>query len=124
MRITKEIMDRYYPEETNVFSEEKMGKLEVPIEIDSSIKYEVIRKDIDLNGHMHNLYYLDLAYEALPEEVYSKRPFNNVRITYKKEIKLGDIVHCNYTNKNGKNIITIESKDGEKSNLHSIIEIY
>ena len=124
MRITKEIMDRYYHEETNVFSEEKMGKLEVPIEIDSSIKYEVIRKDIDLNGHMHNLYYLDLAYEALPEEVYSKRPFNNVRITYKKEIKLGDIVHCNYTNKNGKNIITIESKDGEKSNLHSIIEIY
>lgn len=73
---------------------------------------------------MHNLYYLDLAYEALPEEIYAKRPFNNIRITYKKEIKLGDIVKCNYSNKNGKHIITIESNDGEKNNLHSIIEIY
>lgn len=48
-RITEEIMDRYYPEKINVFSEEKMDKLEVPTEMDSSIKYEVIRKDIDLN---------------------------------------------------------------------------
>ena len=37
---------------------------------------------------MHNLYYLDLAYEALPEDIYNnKRPFNNVKIVYKKEIK-------------------------------------
>lgn len=123
-RITEEIIDKYHPEKIDVFKDEKLGKLEVPIKIDSNIKYEVIRKDIDLNGHMHNLYYLDLAYEALPQEVYAKRPFNNIRITYKKEIKLGVIVKCNYSNKNGKHIIAIESKDGEKTNLHSIIEIY
>ncbi len=50
----------------------------------------MIRKDIDINKHMHNLYYLDLAYEALPDEIYNKRPFDYVRITYKKEIKLGE----------------------------------
>lgn len=123
-RITEEIIGRYLPEGKNVFLEEKLDKLEVPTQVEASIKYEVIRKDIDLNGHMHNLYHLDLAYEALPNEIYEKRPFNHVRITYKKEIKLGDIVNCNYTNKNGKHIVTIESKDGEKNNLHSIIEIY
>lgn len=88
VRLTDEIMNRYEPEEKSVFSEEKLGKLEIPTEFLSSSNYEVIRKDIDVNKHMHNLYYLDLAYEAMPEEVYEKRPFDNVRITYKKEIKL------------------------------------
>ncbi len=88
VRLTDEIMNRYEPEEKTVFSEEKLGKLEIPTEFSSSIDYKVIRKDIDVNKHMHNLYYLDLAYEAMPEEVYEKRPFDNVRITYKKEIKL------------------------------------
>lgn len=88
VRLTNEIMKRYEPEEKSVFSEEKLGKLEVPTDFLASIDYEVKRKDIDVNKHMHNLYYLDLAYEAMPEEVFEKRPFNNVRITYKKEIKL------------------------------------
>lgn len=88
VRLTDEIMNRYEPEEKNVFSEEKLSKLEVPTDFLASMDYEVIRKDIDVNKHMHNLYYLDLAYEVMPEEVYAKRPFNNIRITYKKEIKL------------------------------------
>lgn len=88
VKLTEEIMNRYEPEEKTVFSEEKLGKLKVPNKFLSSIDYKVIRKDIDINNHMHNLYYLDLAYEAMPEEVYEKRPFDKVRITYKKEIKL------------------------------------
>lgn len=88
VKLTEEIMNRYEPEEKTVFSDEKLGKLKVPNEFLSSIDYKVIRKDIDINNHMHNLYYLDLAYEAMPEEVYEKRPFDKVRITYKKEIKL------------------------------------
>ncbi len=88
VRLTEEIMNRYEPEEKSVFSEEKLGKLKLPTEFSASIEYKVIRKDIDVNKHMHNLYYLDLAYEAMPEEVYEQRPFDNVRITYKKEIKL------------------------------------
>lgn len=87
-RLTQEIIHQYQPEEKNVFLEGKLDKLEIPTQIIASMNYKVIRKDIDLNQHMHNLYYLDLAYEALPEEIYHKRPFNHVRITYKKEIKL------------------------------------
>ena len=44
------------------------------------------------------------------------------KITYKKEIKLGDKIICKYTNKDNKHKIIIESKDG--TILHSIIEIY
>lgn len=78
---------------------------------------------MDFNGHMHNLYYLDLAYEVLPNEVYAKRPFDNFRIDYKKEIKYKDTVKCKYAFVNNKNIITI-CKAEEEEVVHSIIELW
>lgn len=122
VRLTPEIVNKYEPEEKSVFPNENLDKLEVPTDFENCIEYKVIRKDIDINQHMHNLYYLDLAYEAMPEEVYNQRPFDHVRITYKKEIKLGDELCCKYTKQNEKHIIVIENKITNV--LHSIIEIY
>lgn len=121
-RLTEEIINKYNPEDKYVFSEPDIEKIELPNESDSVLEYTVIRKDIDINKHMHNLYYLDLAYEVLPEEIYEKRPFDNVRITYKKEIKLGDVVKCEYSQLNNKYTVVIKSED-EKT-THAIIEIY
>lgn len=122
-RITEDVKKAYQIEEKHVFEGDVLGKLTEPKEFFNKVKYKVIRKDIDMNKHMHNLYYLDLAYEALPEDVYeNERPFNNVRIMYKKEIKLGDIVNCKYTYQNGKHIVVIKSEDDK--NLHAIIELY
>ena len=70
---------------------------------------------------MNHLYYLDLAYEALPEDIYDQRPFDEIRIMYKKEIKLGDTVVCKYSYENDKHIVVIQSED-EKT-LHAIIEL-
>lgn len=122
VRLTEEIINKYNPEDKYVFSEPDIEKLELPNESDSLLEYTVIRKDIDINKHMHNLYYLDLAYEALPEEIYEKRPFDNVRITYKKEIKLGDVVKCEYSQLNNKYVVVIKSED--KKIVHAIIEVY
>ena len=121
-KITEDVINSYKPEEKEVFEEEKLEKLQEPKEFISNITYTVKRKDIDINKHMHNLYFLDLAYEALPEDVYNTKVFDNVRIMYKKEIKLGDTVICKYTKKENKHIVVIKSQD-EKS-LHSIIELY
>ena len=55
-----------------------MGKLKVSNEFMANKKYQAIRKDMDTNAHMHNLYYLDLAYEALPKEVYENVCFDDV----------------------------------------------
>ena len=121
-RITEEVIRSYNVEEKEVFPGEKLDKIQMPKNFISSIKYTVIRKDIDINKHMHNLYYLDLAYEALPEEEYEKRPFDNVRIMYKTEIKLGDTVICKYTKRSDKNIVVIQSEDEKR--LHAIIELY
>ena len=120
-KIDEDIIKAYAPENKDVFAEKEVKKLRLPESFTSEIEYKVRRKDIDINGHMHNIYYLDLAYEALPEEVYNGKQLDNIRIQYRKEIKLGEIVRCRYTNKGEKHIVTIVSQD-EKV-VHASIEL-
>ena len=119
-KVENEMAEKYESEINKRVFEEEIDKLKVPEKYECSIIYETKRKDIDIIGHMHNLYYLDLAYEAFPEEVYNKRPFDKVRIMYKKEIKLGDRVICKYAFENKKHIVVIQSQD--EAVLHAIIE--
>lgn len=121
-KVEPEVAEKYESETDKlVFQEKEIEKIKEPQNYKNSIIYQVKRKDIDVIGHMHNLYYLDLAYEALPEEVYSLRPFNEIRIMYKKEIKLGETVICQYAYNENKHIVVIKSED-EKT-LHAIIEL-
>lgn len=109
--------------ESAVFKNDKMDKPKIPEEYDSVIEYKLARRDIDIYKHMHNLYYLDLAYEALPENVYNnENEFNNIRITYKREVKNGSEIKCMYKKQSDKHVVVIRSKDGNI--LHSIIEMW
>ena len=120
-KIDDEVINAYKVESKNVFQKLELEKLKIPSNFDYKTEYTVKRKDIDINGHMHNLYYLDLAYEALPEEIYEKRPFDNVNIQYKKEIKLGEKVICKYAKVKNKYNVTI-FREKEK-NVHAIVEL-
>ena len=120
-RMTDDVIKKYDPEEKEVFPNEKIEKIKIPESFDNELTYKVTRRDIDLNSHMHNLYYLDLAYEVLPEEEFNKRPFDNIRITYKKEIKLGDTIKCKYKKQENKNIIVITNED--ENVIHSVISL-
>ena len=120
-KITDDIIKLYHPEKECVFEESDIEKIKEKTEIGQAISYEVKRSDIDINKHMHNLNYLQLAYEALPEDIYFGEEKNNVRIMYKHQILLGDKVKCYYINSNGKDIITIKSEDDRV--LHSIVEL-
>ena len=115
--------DRYQSEkEKEVFQDKKIEKIKEPEKFESETMYTARRRDIDVIGHMHNLYYLYLAYEALPEEEYVKRPFKHIRIQYKNQIKLGETVKCKYTKENEENIVVIKSEDDKT--LHAIIKIF
>ena len=46
----------------------QIEKLKEPSEYKYTSLYKVKRADIDINKHMHNLNYLKLAYEVLPED--------------------------------------------------------
>ncbi len=121
-KITDEIYEKYQLEEKEVFNIGELEKIKEQEEYSKELIYQVSRRDIDLNNHMHNLYYLDLAYETLPKEVYDKRPFNEFRINYKKEVKLEEIIRCRYTFFNNNHIITIcNNKDINK--IHAIITL-
>ena len=120
-KLTDNIYGAYNPENEHVFETEDIEKSR-----ESSIKqlnmlYEVRRSDIDINKHMHNLNYLKLAYENLPESVFFGEELNNVKIMYKHQILLGQKVRCYYSYENEKCIITIKSENDKV--LHSIIEI-
>lgn len=118
MKIEDDVIKKYEIEDKNVFNIDELDKIKSQEVFSNEIVYQVSRRDIDLNGHMHNLYYLDLAYEALPEEVYEMRPFDNVRIQYKRELKIGDIVKCKYTFEDNRHIISM--CDGEDK-IHAIV---
>lgn len=123
VRIDNEIAPKYYPETNKtVFENEEFEKIKEPEEYELETEYKVKRSDIDVNKHMHNLNYINLAVEALPEEIYQKEEFNNIRITYKKEIKLGETVKCKYANQDGRHIVVIKSEDNKI--LHAIVELY
>lgn len=121
-KITPEIIDNYQPEIITVFENEpEVNKLPEPTCYSSVYSYIVQRKDIDINNHMHNVSYLELAYEVLPEEIYANIQFNNIEIMYKKEIKLGDTIKCFYSALENSHYITIKNED-EKI-LHAIVKL-
>lgn len=120
--LTPELTEPYECKDKTAFKEKIDFKLKEPKTNISQITYKTQRRDIDINKHVHNLYYLDFAYEALPEEEYEKSECNNIEIMYKKQIKLNDEIKCLYTKEDGKNIITIKSLDN--SFLHAIIRLY
>ena len=122
VKLEPDFINQYQPEEDRVDVKGDLLKLKEPLSYENAYQYTVKRTDIDLNNHLHNLNYLNVAYEALPENIYFNEELNNLRIMYKHEIKLYDVVKCLYSNDNGKHVITIKSED-EKV-LHSIIEIY
>ena len=121
-KITDELIEKYEPEMQYVFKEEpEVNKLDVPSTASDMISYTVKRKDIDINKHVHNTYYLDFAYEALPEEVYEKDNLDNIEILYKKEIKLGETIKCFYAKDENSHYIVIKSED--EQTVHSIIRL-
>lgn len=121
VRLTGDIISLYEPE-----IEKKVEGLELEDIQDTVLEkeeyarnYKVLRRDIDINQHMHNLSYLDAAYEILPEEVYQGEEFNHIRIAFKKEIKYGEEIVCSYVYADEKHIVTL--KDEKK--VRAVIEL-
>lgn len=115
--ISEEMIGKYQTEKRHVFEEPDMERLHEPHEYADGTEFHVGRRDIDLNGHVHNLCYLDFAYEALPEAVYRNEVFHDIRITYRKEIKPEETIACKYAYENGAHTVGIYGEDGTLRSL-------
>lgn len=122
IKVSDEVAKSYETEtQTTVFPEKDLSKLQEPKEYKSSTLFKITRNMIDINKHLHNIYYLDIAKEALPEEVAFGNELNNFEIMYKKEIKLGETVKALYSFDNEYHYVVIKNKD--ESAIHAIIRL-
>ncbi len=126
IRASEDVMEKYTADPGYAYAdaEAAMPKLRPPrdAEPDLCTQYRVMRRDIDIFGHMHNIYYLDLAYEALPEEVYAReREFDNIRINYSSQVKLSDLLRLSYYRIEDMHTVVISSAEGGE--VHAIIEL-
>ena len=121
-KISNQLVEDFGICEDHVFHEEINEKPRVPDNLSLNFIYTIQRRDIDTNGHVNNLHYIDYALEALPEDIYNANEFNNIEIHYKKEIKYKDKINCYYSYEDNKHVITIKSEDN--SILHAIIKLY
>lgn len=82
--------------------------------------YKTERRDMDINGHMHNVSYIEAAYELIPENIYKNIEFSNIRVEYKKEIMKDDNVKIKcIVKKDNSCIVTMESAN----KIHAVIEL-
>lgn len=120
VRLTADIADLYESETDKSVFPEEIKDIEYEEDYIFKKEYYIQRRDIDINEHMHNLSYLDMAYEILPNDIYKNKIFDNVRIVYKKEIVYGEKVECYYAHHDDKYIVTAKGKD----RINAVIELY
>lgn len=115
--IGEELIEKYQTDERYVFEKPDIERLREPREYTDVTELHVGRRDIDLNGHVHNLCYLDFAYEALPEKTYQNGGFHDIRITYRKEIVPQERIACKYIYGDGVHTVGIYGEDGTLRSL-------
>lgn len=120
VKVTEEVAEKYKQENISVFEGEG-EKLEEPKDYTNKINYLITKSMIDVNNHLHNIYYLDIAKEVLPDEISLLNEPNEFEVMYKHEVKLGDKVKVMYSNYNDYHYVTIKSQD--EQTIHSIIRL-
>lgn len=84
--------------------------------------YRIRRFDLDNNKHVHNLNYINFAYELLPEEIYDKKEYVNMAIDFKHEIKMGQKINS-FLYKESKGY-TVVIRNEENTLTHAIVRLY
>ena len=120
-RIPDYMVKGYAPIEKCVFKDSMDEKYKGEIS-DVVYDYTVQRRDLDTNGHVNNICYLDYAIEALPEDVFLSSNFKNLEILYKKEIRYKNSIKCFYAFVNGKHVVTI--KNEAQDITHAVVSLY
>ncbi len=87
LRMTPEIADPYGPELNKQTFPGYVFPREAPaFEPQRTVSVQVNRTMIDCNDHVHNVAYMDLFNEALPEDEDMDR-FNDLTLVYRREIR-------------------------------------
>lgn len=120
-RVPKETVEAFQGEKDKTnFDVVKLPKLKECAEYVSEREFFVDRNFIDVNNHMNNVCYLELANLLLPEEVYEQAACDEFEIMYRKAVPYGETVKCLYGETEDSYIVAIKSQD--LSELHAVVK--
>ena len=87
LRMTPEIVEPYGPEpDKQTFPGYAFPREAPAFRVENTTTVQVTRSMIDCNDHVHNVAYLDLFAEALPEDEDMDR-YNDLTLVYRREIR-------------------------------------
>ena len=121
LKIEDSLISQYEPEDKYVFSEIKLPRIAIPEAYSAQKEIQLRRTDIDYNGHVHNLNYINFAMEVLPEDVYKNREFKHIHITYRLAVLPEEKITAKYAFVEGKHLVNIFNG---KDELTTQIEFY
>ena len=122
IKLTEDVSKDFTIEDNSVFEEEDEINLNFEYEIKNRMCYKITKNLIDLNHHLNNINYLDLATEILPESLDS---YNKFQILYKKQIMLNEEVYVYNCKSNESTYIVISDQEDnlELKKSRSIIKL-
>ncbi|MBE6071839.1 MAG: acyl-[acyl-carrier-protein] thioesterase [Clostridium butyricum] len=88
------------------------------IQKEDYLKYSPIRySDIDSNGHVNNVKYMEMAIDTLPRSILNEYKLYNIKVLFKKETTDGDTLHISSEVIDNGDITTIHSITSNNGNL-------
>lgn len=92
LRVDDAVFERYGAISFSVLGELPAPKRHGSLPILQETRIPLRRVDFDMHEHVHNLVYLDYAFEAIPREVYAAHAVRAFHITYTRAITKGEAV--------------------------------
>ena len=118
VKVTDEVSKKYEQEDKSVFEQIDLEKLEAPNNFIKKEDYKITKNMIDVNNHLHNIYYLDVAKEVLADDI--KEP-SEFEVMYKHEVNLGETVKSIYSKEKDYHYVTIKNEN--ETDIHAIIRL-
>ncbi|WP_304519092.1 acyl-[acyl-carrier-protein] thioesterase [Clostridium estertheticum] len=91
IRVTKELYEVYGIEDSPNTLKNIENILSMN-EVDNEKSFQVRYSDIDTNMHVNNVKYAAWAIETIPEDIILNKELKNIKVTYIKETKYGEII--------------------------------
>jgi len=115
---TDEVMNAYTTEPDQVFTD-KVEKLKEPENYIDSVQVKITKDMMDVNGHVHNINYIDFVTQVMPIQI--MQGAKSVEVLYKKEIRDAKKIKCFYGIQDGFHYATIKSENEET--VHAIVRL-
>lgn len=119
-KIDDDLIANYGQEEKTLFDTEFRDRTKMQDGLEELYTYTTMKRDLDVNHHVNNIIFLDIANEILVNDITTNS--TEFSVVYKKEIAYKDTISCYKTiEENNSTVVFLYNK--EKDILHGVIKI-